>query len=245
MRQRGTILSDFPARFPRSSSGAVAPDRLPRLTMTVRTFRGFHIQFDRFARLSSRPPRRRNGPARPSSASCCRAATPSPPPPTPSSISRTRRTSGCNTFYAGALYGDNGEFTNAERYEARYQLDYKINDRLSWFGALRGEKDNFSGFVYQATVSTGATYKFIDNPDHQVRRLARRRLSALAGRSADQDAMRAKSSIASKARRRAIRWSRWVRRTNTPSPRTPRSPTSSWRSPGRTTPRCRTTWRCR
>jgi putative salt-induced outer membrane protein len=69
-----------------------------------------------------------------------------------------------NTFYAGALYGNNGEFTNAQRYEARYQLDYKINDRLSWFGALRGEKDYFSGFVYQATVSTGAAYKFIDSP---------------------------------------------------------------------------------
>ncbi len=71
-------------------------------------------------------------------------------------------------------------FTNAERYEARYQLDYKINDRLSWFGALRGEKDKFSGFVYQATVSTGAAYKFIDNPDHQADVLARRRLSAIA-----------------------------------------------------------------
>jgi putative salt-induced outer membrane protein len=69
-----------------------------------------------------------------------------------------------NTIYVGALYGNNGEFTNAERYEARYQLDYKINDRLSWFGALRGEKDKFSGFVYQATVSTGAAYKFIDTP---------------------------------------------------------------------------------
>ena len=45
------------------------------------------------------------------------------------------------TIYAGALYGANGEFTTAERFEARYQLDYKINDRLSWFGALRGEKD--------------------------------------------------------------------------------------------------------
>jgi putative salt-induced outer membrane protein len=69
-----------------------------------------------------------------------------------------------NTIYAGALYGNNGEFTNAQRYEARYQLDYKINDRLSWFGALRGEKDYFSGFVYQATVSTGVAYKFIDTP---------------------------------------------------------------------------------
>jgi putative salt-induced outer membrane protein len=69
-----------------------------------------------------------------------------------------------NTFFLGALYGNNGEFTNAERYEARYQLDYKITDKLSWFGALRGERDRFSGFVYQATASTGAAYKFIDNP---------------------------------------------------------------------------------
>ena len=69
-----------------------------------------------------------------------------------------------NTFYIGALYGNNGEFTNAQRYEARYQLDYKINDKLSWFSALRGEKDYFSGFVYQATVSTGVAYKFIDSP---------------------------------------------------------------------------------
>jgi len=73
-----------------------------------------------------------------------------------------------NTFYVGALYGNNGEFTNAQRYEARYQLDYKINDRLSWFGALRGEKDYFSGFVYQATASTGLAYKFIDTPDTKL-----------------------------------------------------------------------------
>jgi len=68
------------------------------------------------------------------------------------------------TIYAGALYGDNATFTTAERYEARYQADYKINDRLSWFGALRGEQDRFSGFAYQATVSTGAAYRFIDSP---------------------------------------------------------------------------------
>jgi putative salt-induced outer membrane protein len=73
-----------------------------------------------------------------------------------------------NTFYLGALYGNNGEFTNAQRYEGRYQLDYKINDKLSWFSALRGEKDYFSGFVYQATVSTGVAYKFIDNPNTKL-----------------------------------------------------------------------------
>jgi putative salt-induced outer membrane protein len=69
-----------------------------------------------------------------------------------------------NNFFVGALYSENGEFATAERYEARYQADYKINDRLSWFGALRGEQDRFSGFAYQATASTGASYKFIDRP---------------------------------------------------------------------------------
>ena len=69
-----------------------------------------------------------------------------------------------HTFYFGALYGENATFTTAERIEARYQADYKITDRLSWFGAVRGEQDRFSGFAYQATVSTGAAYQFIDNP---------------------------------------------------------------------------------
>jgi putative salt-induced outer membrane protein len=69
-----------------------------------------------------------------------------------------------NTFFVGALYGENGSFSTAERYESKYQVDYKINDRMSWFGALRGEQDRFSGFAYQATASTGASYKFINNP---------------------------------------------------------------------------------
>jgi len=73
-----------------------------------------------------------------------------------------------NTFSVGALYGENAEFSTAERYEGKYQLDYRINDRLSWFGALRGEQDRFSGFVYQATASTGASYKFIDEPKTQL-----------------------------------------------------------------------------
>jgi putative salt-induced outer membrane protein YdiY len=73
-----------------------------------------------------------------------------------------------NTFFIGALYGENAEFSTAERYEQKYQLDYKINDRLSWFGAVRGEEDRFSGFVYQTTASTGASYKFIDNPNTKL-----------------------------------------------------------------------------
>ncbi|HEX6639290.1 MAG TPA: DUF481 domain-containing protein [Steroidobacteraceae bacterium] len=73
-----------------------------------------------------------------------------------------------NNFAIAALYSENAEFATAERYEARYQSDYKINDRLSWFGALRGEQDHFSGFAYQATVSTGASYQFIDSPDTKL-----------------------------------------------------------------------------
>jgi putative salt-induced outer membrane protein len=69
-----------------------------------------------------------------------------------------------NNLFFGALYGQNAEFSTAERYEASYQADYKITDRLSWFGSLRGEEDRFSGFAYQATVATGASYKFIDGP---------------------------------------------------------------------------------
>jgi len=69
-----------------------------------------------------------------------------------------------NNFYFAALYGENGEFANAERYDARYQADLRMTDKLSWFFGLRGEEDRFSGFAYQATASTGVTYQFIDNP---------------------------------------------------------------------------------
>jgi putative salt-induced outer membrane protein YdiY len=66
--------------------------------------------------------------------------------------------------YAAALYGESASFATAERYEARYQADRKITDRFSWFVGVRGEEDRFSGFAWQVTASTGATYKFIDSP---------------------------------------------------------------------------------
>ncbi len=69
-----------------------------------------------------------------------------------------------HTFHVATLYGENAEFVTAERYEAGYQLDFKITDRFSWFVGARGEEDKFSGFAYQATLNTGATYQFIDNP---------------------------------------------------------------------------------
>jgi hypothetical protein len=63
-------------------------------------------------------------------------------PPTPLDLKRDAENG--STLYVGALYGNNGEFTNAQRYEARYQLDYKINDKLSW-PALRGRRTISAG----------------------------------------------------------------------------------------------------
>ncbi len=61
-----------------------------------------------------------------------------------------------------ALYGRNAEFANAQRYEARYELRREITARTFAFGSLRGERDLFSGFQYQATLSGGIGTKFID-----------------------------------------------------------------------------------
>jgi putative salt-induced outer membrane protein len=73
-----------------------------------------------------------------------------------------------NSAFLGFLYGKNASFTTAQRIEAKYQLDRKISDRMFWFGALRGEQDKFSGFAYQASLSTGIGYKFIDDADTKL-----------------------------------------------------------------------------
>ncbi|HVN42523.1 MAG TPA: DUF481 domain-containing protein [Steroidobacteraceae bacterium] len=73
-----------------------------------------------------------------------------------------------NAIYLGGFYGKSGGITSQERIEGRYQLDHKINDGLFWFGALDGNWDQFSGFAYQATVSTGLGYKFIDTANTKL-----------------------------------------------------------------------------
>jgi len=69
--------------------------------------------------------------------------------------------------YLAALYAQNeddltGELaTSAARYEARWQSDYKFTPRAFWFSGVRYEHDEFSGFDYQASLSTGVGYRFI------------------------------------------------------------------------------------
>jgi putative salt-induced outer membrane protein len=47
-----------------------------------------------------------------------------------------------------ALRAANNGTTNAERYGAAWQSDFKLSDRSFWFGNLRYDQDKFSGFDY-------------------------------------------------------------------------------------------------
>ncbi len=67
-----------------------------------------------------------------------------------------------NSLFLAGLYGRNATFATAQRLEGRYQLDDKLTDRLYAFAAAHGERDLYSGFQYQVSVSTGLGYKFID-----------------------------------------------------------------------------------
>jgi putative salt-induced outer membrane protein len=65
-------------------------------------------------------------------------------------------------LFLSGLYGKSNGIASADRIEGRYERDRKINHRVFWFGSVDGNRDLFSGFAYQATLSTGVGYKFID-----------------------------------------------------------------------------------
>jgi putative salt-induced outer membrane protein len=64
---------------------------------------------------------------------------------------------------AGLYASSDAEGTTARRWEAFEQTDYNFSPRTFWFGAARVEDDEFSGFEYQAIVSSGLGRKFIDS----------------------------------------------------------------------------------
>lgn len=66
-------------------------------------------------------------------------------------------------FGGAALYASSDpEGQTANRWELFEQSDYNFSPRTFWFGAARYEEDKFSGFQYQAVLSTGLGRKFID-----------------------------------------------------------------------------------
>mgnify|MGYP005811119881 CR=1 FL=1 len=62
---------------------------------------------------------------------------------------------------AGNYVRSDGE-TTARRWEAGLQERYEFSGRTFWYGGARYEEDDFSGFNYQAVLSTGLGRKFID-----------------------------------------------------------------------------------
>jgi putative salt-induced outer membrane protein len=74
-----------------------------------------------------------------------------------------------NEFYLGGLYGKSSGIVSAERWEARGQSNYTVSGNLFAFGGFRYEHDWFDGFQYQASVTAGLGYKFIDTVDTKLR----------------------------------------------------------------------------
>jgi putative salt-induced outer membrane protein len=67
-----------------------------------------------------------------------------------------------NALFLGGLYGSNAGIVSAERWEVREQTDYNFTSRLFAFGGMRYEHDLFDGFQYQASITGGVGYKFLD-----------------------------------------------------------------------------------
>jgi putative salt-induced outer membrane protein len=78
-----------------------------------------------------------------------------------------------NAIGVAALRAANDGARTSERYGATWQSDFRFSDRGYVFGGLRYELDEFSGFDYQASATSGLGYRFIDDP--------RTRLSGQAG----------------------------------------------------------------
>lgn len=72
-----------------------------------------------------------------------------------------------------ALYASTSSTKTAQRWELSGQSNYNISDKTFAFGAGRYEEDDFGGFDYQATLSTGLGRRFIATE--------RTRLTATAG----------------------------------------------------------------
>jgi putative salt-induced outer membrane protein len=72
-----------------------------------------------------------------------------------------------HAFGGSAIYAATDGETTGQRWEVHEQSDYNFSTRSFWFGAGRYEDDRFSGFDYQATLSTGLGRHFIDNDTTQ------------------------------------------------------------------------------
>jgi len=68
-----------------------------------------------------------------------------------------------HTFGFDGVYASASAATTAQRWAIYEQSDFNFDPRNFAFGAARFEDDRFSGFLYQATLSTGVGRHFIDS----------------------------------------------------------------------------------
>lgn len=68
-----------------------------------------------------------------------------------------------NNFGLAGLYGRSAEATIATRWSTRWQTDRKFSHGIYSFVGFGYDDDRFSGFDYQATVTTGLGQEFIKN----------------------------------------------------------------------------------
>jgi putative salt-induced outer membrane protein len=73
-----------------------------------------------------------------------------------------------NALHVEGFYGKSGSIVAAERWEVNEQTDYTISAKTFAFGGLRFEHDEFDGFVYQASITAGLGYKFLDTESDKL-----------------------------------------------------------------------------
>jgi putative salt-induced outer membrane protein len=67
-----------------------------------------------------------------------------------------------HTLHLEELYARTAGVVSAERFGGLLQSNYQFTPRAFAFAAAHYEKDLFSGFVYQASLTSGLGYKFVD-----------------------------------------------------------------------------------
>jgi putative salt-induced outer membrane protein len=68
-----------------------------------------------------------------------------------------------HTVGLDGIYASADDVSTGQRWEAYEQSEHSFSPRNFWFGAGRYEDDRFSGFTYQATLSSGFGHHFIDD----------------------------------------------------------------------------------
>jgi putative salt-induced outer membrane protein len=71
-------------------------------------------------------------------------------------------------FATEGLYGSTRGETTAEAWNVRGQANYNFTDRLYWYAGFGYIDDRFSGFAYQAVLSTGLGYQIIKTDDTKL-----------------------------------------------------------------------------